>query len=59
MADNALISVKASEKKTENRLQIAAISSSREPQFELRYLTFVYSMHEGLDVPYIIWKWFD
>ena len=45
MVDNALISVKASEKKTENRLQIAARSSAREPQFELRYLTFVYSTH--------------
>lgn len=59
MVDIALISVKASEKKTENRLQIAARSSAREPQFELGYLTFVDCTHEGLEVPDIIWKWFD
>lgn len=46
MVDNALISVKAREKKTESKLQISVISSSREPQFELRYLTFVERMHE-------------
>lgn len=59
MVDIALIRLKASEKKTENKLLIAARSSSREPQFELRYLTFVYCTHEGLEVPDVIREWFD
>ena len=59
MVDNALISVRSSEKKTENRLQTAARSSAREPQFKLRYLTFVDCTHEGLEVPNVIRERFD
>lgn len=59
MVDIALISVKASEKKTENRLQIAARSSARESQLELGYLTFVEGTHEGLEVPNVIRERFD
>lgn len=59
MVYNALISVKVSEKKTENKLLTAARSSARESQLELGYLTFVDGTHEGLEVPDIIWERFD